>query len=137
MWARCLTARFSRGKARGETPRPQRVFVLLMPSDPFLPWLDALDERHMGALTFQELRRGVQALSSIYVERREVIGKGSAFDGAGKRAAFACYFAPFHFLLIREIVRALGAVTRPSIVDIGCGSGGAGAAWALEMDPRP
>jgi len=110
------------------------------PSDAsFDRWLEALHERHMRSLTFQEVRRGVQALSSLYVERRSAIGKGAALNGAGKRAAFACFFAPLHFLLIREIVRELGAGGyQPStIVDLGCGTGVAGAAWALETEPRP
>ena len=59
---------------------------------------------------------------------------GAVFRGAGKRAAFALFFAPLHFLLIREIVRALKASIprRAQIVDLGCGTGPAGAAWALE-----
>ena len=110
----------------------------MMP-DPFLQWLGALEGRHFAALNFQEVRRAVQALSALYVERRNRIGQGGAFDGAGKRAAFATYFAPLHFLLVREIVRALDAakVSTSDILDLGCGTGIAGAAWALEMDPRP
>jgi len=107
--------------------------------DTFLRWLGALEERHFAALHFQEVRRAVQALSALYVERRNRIGEGSAFEGAGKRAAFATYFAPFHFLLVREIVRALDAakVATSDILDLGCGTGIAGAAWALEMNPHP
>jgi hypothetical protein len=107
--------------------------------DFFSRWLDALDDRHRRDLTFQEVRRGVQALSSLYVERRSRLGHGAALDGAGKRAAFATYFAPLHFLLVREIVRALGAARRPfkALLDLGAGTGGAGAAWASEMDPSP
>ena len=107
--------------------------------DPFTNWFDALYERHLQTLSFQELRRAVQALSILYVERRGRIGRGTALDGAGKRAAFACYFAPLHFLLVREIVRALGAgkAATPAILDLGCGTGAGGAAWALEMDPPP
>lgn len=107
--------------------------------DLFLRWLDSLDDRHRRALSFQEVRRSVQALSSLYVERRNRLGEGAALDGAGKRAAFATYFAPLHFLLVREIVRALGAGSRavPTLVDLGCGTGAGGAAWALEMTPHP
>jgi SAM-dependent methyltransferase len=110
----------------------------MMP-DAFLRWLGALGERHFAALNFQEVRRAVQALSALYVERRNRIGEGSAFEGAGKRAAFATYFAPLHFLLVREIVRALDAAKVPTsdILDLGCGTGIAGAAWALEMNPPP
>ena len=38
---------------------------------------------------------------------------GAAFDGAGKRAAFALYYGPMHFLLVREIVRGLCPSPRP------------------------
>jgi Methyltransferase domain len=107
--------------------------------DSFSKWLEALDDRHRRALSFQEVRRSVQALSSLYVERRNRLGEGAALDGVGKRAAFATYFAPLHFLLVREIVRALGAASRavPALLDLGCGTGVAGAAWASEMNPRP
>src|SRR5262245_270767 len=107
--------------------------------DPFLKWLDALDGRHRRELSFQEVRRGVQALSSLYVERRSRIGEGSAFEGAGKRAAFATFFSPLHFLLIREVVRALGGAPPgvSSLLDLGCGTGAAGAAWAAESEPPP
>src|SRR5215207_2555953 len=62
------------------------------PMDLFSRWLDALDNRHRQALSFQEVRRSVQALSSLYVERREKLRQGAALDGAGKRAAFATFF---------------------------------------------
>src|SRR6185503_5266186 len=103
-----------------------------MPMDRFSRWLEALEQRHMRALSFQEVRRSVQALSSLYVERRNRLNQGSALDGAGKRAAFALYFGPLHFLLVREIVQALGADRDPipSLLDLGCGTGVAGAAWA-------
>jgi SAM-dependent methyltransferase len=106
--------------------------------DPFERWLVALDDRHRRDLTFQEVRRSVQALSSLYVERRGRLEQGAALDGAGKRAAFATYFGPLHFLLVREIVRALGAPSLPvpALLDLGCGTGPAGAAWATEMQSR-
>jgi hypothetical protein len=107
--------------------------------DRFSEWLNALDDRHRQALSFQEVRRGVQALSSLYVERRNRLDSGAALDGAGKRAAFATFFGPLHFLLVREIVRALGAAAKPfaTLLDLGCGTGAAGAAWASEMTPCP
>jgi hypothetical protein len=107
--------------------------------DSFIRWLDALDGRHRQALSFQEVRRSVQALSSLYVERRNRLAQGAALDGAGKRAAFATFFGPLHFLLVREIVRAVGAAARPypALLDLGCGTGVAGAAWASEMNPAP
>jgi len=106
-------------------------------STDFLSWFDALERRHLQSLTFPEIRRAVQALSSLYVERRERLDSNSAFSGAGKRAAFAMYFGPLHFMLVQEIVRALDAKipTGVGILDIGCGTGVAGAAWAKSQSP--
>jgi SAM-dependent methyltransferase len=106
--------------------------------DPFDPFHTLLEERHLSGLTFAEVRHALQALSSLYVERRERMADGAVFDGAGKRAAFALYYGPTHFLLVREIVRALGpGLQAPRrILDLGCGTGTAGAAWALECAPR-
>jgi hypothetical protein len=109
----------------------------LVEDDPFLSWFEALERRHLSTLTFSEVRRSVQALSSLYVERRAGLKAGSALSGAGKRAAFALFFSPLHFLLIREIVRSLKALIPRgvAILDLGCGTGVAGAAWALETKP--
>jgi len=105
--------------------------------DPFGSFHEALERRHLAELTFPEVRRALQALSSLYVERRERMAGGTALEGAGKRAAFALYYGPMHFLLVREIVRALGpGLRRPRhVLDLGCGTGTAGAAWALECAP--
>jgi SAM-dependent methyltransferase len=107
-------------------------------ADPFPAWFAALEERQRKVLTFPEIRRALQALSSIYVERRGKLASGAVFDGAGKRAAFALFYAPLHFLLVREIVRALRAADPPpaAILDLGCGTGSAGAAWAVEAGGR-
>lgn len=96
-------------------------------------WLAALEARHFSDLTFQEVARALRALSSTYVERRERIREGAALAGAGKRAAFAVFYGPLHYLLVREIVHAIGArgLSRAdSLIDLGCGTGAAGAAWA-------
>jgi hypothetical protein len=108
-------------------------------ADPFPAWLAALERRHLADLTFQEVRRALQALSSCYVERRDRLSGGAALEGTGKRAAFALFYGPIHFLLVREIVRALGAASPPPsrIVDLGCGTGAGGAAWALESAGGP
>jgi hypothetical protein len=47
------------------------------------------------------------------------------------------FYGPLHFMVVREVVRALGAATPPptTIVDLGCGTGVAGAAWADEAGP--
>lgn len=102
--------------------------------DRFRDWFESLERRHLASLKFSEVRRGLQALSSLYVERRGRLGRGAAFDGAGKRAAFALFYAPLHFLLVRSIVRGLGSSARAprTILDLGCGTGSAGAGWAIE-----
>lgn len=106
--------------------------------DPLPAWVDALEERHRRSLTFAEVRRGLQALSSVYVERREKLAAGAALEGAGKRAAFALYYGPAHFALVRAIVRALEAPAPRlgTVIDLGCGTGAAGAAWALDTGAR-
>jgi SAM-dependent methyltransferase len=92
-----------------------------------------LDQRHLANLTPSEVTRALRALSSCYVERREKLACGGALKSAGKRAAFALFYAPQHFLVIREITRALGAATGITrVLDLGCGTGGAGAALAIE-----
>jgi SAM-dependent methyltransferase len=96
-------------------------------------WMTELEARHLAEHTFTEVRKALQSLSSIYVERREKLTAGAALEGAGKRAAFALFYAPLHFCLVREIVRALGAGSGSErLLDLGCGTGAAGAAWALE-----
>ena len=103
----------------------------------FEHWLAALDERHLANLTQSEVTRALRALSSCYVERREKLASGGPLDSAGKRAAFALFYAPLHFIVTREIVRALAAAGGTErIVDLGCGTGSAGAAFALEARAR-
>jgi hypothetical protein len=100
-------------------------------------WLDALEARHLADLRVPEVTRALRALSSAYVERRHALARGAALDTAGKRAAFALFYAPLHFIVTREIVTALGAGTPATVVDLGCGTGAAGAAWALACDRTP
>jgi SAM-dependent methyltransferase len=98
-------------------------------------WLTALERRHLADLTRSEVARALRALSSCYVERRGKLASGGALESAGKRAAFALFYAPLHFLVCREIVRAIPGAAAPApaeILDIGCGTGAAGAAWALD-----
>jgi SAM-dependent methyltransferase len=104
-------------------------------SDPVpTEWLEALERRHLAELTASEVARALKALSTRYVERRSTLASGAALDSAGKRAAFALFYAPLHFLAVSRIVRdlpaAVGGVT--DVLDIGCGTGAAGAAWGLE-----
>src|SRR4051812_48576945 len=97
-------------------------------------WLAALDARHLSVLTPSEVARALRALSSCYVERRTRLAGGGALDSAGKRAAFALFYAPLHFATVREIVRAIPGASDGlrEIVDVGCGTGTAGAAWAID-----
>jgi SAM-dependent methyltransferase len=103
----------------------------------FEPFLAALEQRHFSDLTFSEVTRALRALSSAYVERREsALANHRALDGAGKRAAFALYYGPIHFAMVRAILRELGVVP-PSglVIDVGCGTGVAGAAIAAASTP--
>jgi SAM-dependent methyltransferase len=106
----------------------------LTSDDALLGWLAAAEARYLADLTRREVGRALRALSSCYVERREKLATGHALEGRGKRAAFALYYGPLHFLAVREIARALTAGLKPGpiVIDVGCGTGAAGAAWALE-----
>jgi hypothetical protein len=91
-----------------------------------------------------EFYKAVRALSVRYVERRSDLSERSALDSAGKRAAFAAYYAPLHFLTTREIVQAIAAsapdapvLSIDRLCDFGCGTGTASAAWALECGKVP
>jgi hypothetical protein len=96
-------------------------------------WLSALETRHLADLTPSQAARALRALSSCYVERRSRLAKGGALDCAGQRAAFALFYGPLHFLVTREIVRAIEPARYVAqILDLGCGTGAAGAAWAVE-----
>lgn len=105
----------------------------------FARYLAALEQRHLANLTRSELTRALRALSSCYVERREKLASGAPLETAGKRAAFALYYGPLHFLTMSEIVKALRADVAPvtNIIDLGCGTGAAGAAWGLACERPP
>jgi ubiquinone/menaquinone biosynthesis C-methylase UbiE len=108
-------------------------------SQQFSTFLQALEQRHLADLRFSDVTRALRALSSAYVERREsALAAHKALDGAGKRAAFALYYGPIHYLLVQHIVRELGVTPRPgTVVDLGCGTGVAGAAVATAVTPAP
>ncbi len=100
--------------------------------------MEKLEARHLSELRVQEVTRALRALSARYVGRRDEDVRRS-LDTKGKRAAFALYYAPLHFLATDLIVRALGAdVPAPrAILDLGCGTGAAGAAWAIAAGGGP
>jgi SAM-dependent methyltransferase len=99
----------------------------------------ALEARHFADLTFSEVTRALRALSSAYVERRTKLAQGAALSGAGKRAAFAVFYGPLHYLLVRHIVRALPNASGGArvLIDLGCGTGASGAAWATACTASP
>ena len=98
----------------------------------FQHFVDELEARHLADLRFSDVTRALRALSSAYVERREsALADRKALDGAGKRAAFALYYGPLHFLLVQHILKEIAAPMTPgTVVDLGCGTGVAGAAIA-------
>ena len=104
----------------------------------FDAYLAGLEHRHLADLRFSDVTRALRALSSAYVERREsALADHKALDGAGKRAAFAMYYGPLHFLLIQHIIREIGVTFDPGVVvDLGCGTGVAGAAIATAQSPH-
>ena len=107
--------------------------------DLFPAWYAGLETRHLKDLKFAELRRALTALSSVYVERRSAITRGAALDSAGKRAAFAMFYGPLHFLAVSHVLGELKP-RKPypkRIFDIGCGTGAAGAAWAVATGCKP
>lgn len=95
-------------------------------------WLDALHGRHVAPWRPQEFTRALRALSVRYVERRGELPDRSPLDSAGKRAAFAAFYAPLHFVTLRAIFDALPPSFRDvrSVTDLGCGTGVGAAAWA-------
>ena len=123
--------------------KPIKITHSAMASPPdtpaiFAEWVAALEARHLADLRVQEVTRALRALSSAYVERRrETVHR--TLDSAGKRAAFALFYAPLHFLATDFVVRALGGDTPPprAILDVGCGTGAAGAAWAAAAGGTP
>lgn len=107
--------------------------------DTFADWLTALEARHLADFRVPEVTRALRALSSAYVERRHKVSAGATLDSAGKRAAFALFYGPLHFLTVQHVVRELSAESPPpgSIVDLGCGTGVGGAAWAMAAAGTP
>ena len=99
----------------------------------------SLEAKHLAELTFQEVSRALRALSSTYVERRQKIAQGAALSGAGKRAAFALFYGPLHYLLLAHIADRLpgAAANIETLVDLGCGTGASGAAWASACAKPP
>src|SRR5687768_14286834 len=98
-------------------------------------WVDAVVARHTQNLTTPEFLKAVRALSVRYVERRDELPQRTPTDSAGKRAAFAGFFAPMHLVTTLAIAGQLDLSTAgfTEIVDLGCGTGVCGAACALAI----
>jgi SAM-dependent methyltransferase len=105
----------------------------------FAEWITQLEARHFADLTFPEVSRSLRALSSTYVERRGRLAEGAALSGSGKRAAFALFYGPLHFLIVDHVVRALPTREKQvkTLVDLGCGTGAAAAAWSAAVSRAP
>ena len=99
--------------------------------------MSSLEARHLADLRFAEVTRALRALSSAYVERRHKVASGSTLDSAGKRAAFALYYGPLHFLAMQQVVNVLSVEPPAELMDLGCGTGTIGAAWALMSQASP
>jgi len=98
-------------------------------------WIGEVIARHSAELTRPELLKAIRALSARYVERRGALPERSVLDSAGKRAAFAAYYAPLHFLTVRAVLAADTALPEPAFVlDAGCGTGVTSAAWATSLN---
>ena len=119
--------------------RPRSIRVYAATGVPLSLWLDQLQQRHFADLQFAEVTRALRALSSAYVERREKLATKGAFGSAGKRAAYALYYGPLHFLTVEAIVQHLPGAATPlkHLAAWGCGTGAAGAAWASAATPAP
>ncbi|HEX3644663.1 MAG TPA: class I SAM-dependent methyltransferase [Vicinamibacterales bacterium] len=102
-------------------------------------WIATLEAKHLAELTFPEVSRALRALSSTYVERRQKLAEGAALSGNGKRAAFALFYGPLHHLLLTHIVERLPEATAGvrTLLDLGCGTGASGAAWANACPTAP
>ena len=102
----------------------------------------ALQQRHLAELEWPEVTRALRALSSAYVQRRSKLAGGAALDGRGKRAAFALFYGPLHFAAVWHVLQALRTAgeticSAGSVVDLGCGTGAGGTAWALACEGKP
>ena len=116
---------------------PTRPYLAGAVRPAFDAWLGDVVARHTAELDFREVRKGAQALSWLYVERRgEVDLAVCSVDGRGKRAALASYYAPLHFLTAHHAMDRIGAARFGDVrrvFDIGCGTGASGAAVATAL----
>lgn len=104
-------------------------------------WVAMEAERALADLRFSDVRRAAQALSTLYVQKRARGGLDKrAGDGAGKRAAFASYYAPLHFMgaaVAGARLGLAGCAGVREVIDLGCGTGAVGAAVARLLPGTP
>jgi SAM-dependent methyltransferase len=121
--------------------RPRLAYLSGDARAAFDRWLEAAVARCVPPLTFAELRKGVQALSALWVERRGGGALGErALDGRAKRAAFATYYTGLHFLTAWHALAELGpsfAAGLSHLHDLGCGAGALGAAAGVAAGRGP
>jgi SAM-dependent methyltransferase len=117
---------------------PTQPYLLGPLRDAFDAWLEAATLRNGDDLAFREIRKGAQALSWLYVERRGEVDLASrTIDGRGKRAALTTYYAPLHCLTAHHALATVGAErfgATPRLFDLGAGTGASGAAIARALD---
>ena len=94
-------------------------------------WVTAAVDRHTRTLERPEFLKAVRALSARYVERRRDLARRSPIDSAGKRAAFAGFFAPLHLFTALAALETIAIPPRRRILDLGAGTGVVGAACAI------
>ena len=102
-------------------------------------WLSQAVARQ-APLEFRDLRKGVQALSARYVEKRGAAeALSGALDSPARRGAFATYYAALHllqgYLCALHVDDSWRGVQR--LVDLGAGTGAAGFGAALAMPEAP
>jgi SAM-dependent methyltransferase len=98
-------------------------------------WVASLIERHTTRWSRPEFLRAVRALSARYVERPHA-RTSQPTDSPAKRAAFAAFYAPLHFLTVRRIAQALVPADDQQprhILDLGCGTGAVSAGWTCAV----
>ncbi len=98
-------------------------------------WLEAAIARQ-APLTFRDIRKGVQALSQRYVERRnDEAALTRVLDSPARRAAFATYYAALHLMQAVLAARAFETFCPTArIVDLGAGTGAVGLGASLALD---
>jgi hypothetical protein len=123
----------ARGLALPRLRVQDRLLRLVTDADLIERWIAALLARHTASLRTPEFLKAVRALSARYVERRRELPHRLPADSAGKRAAFAGFFAPLHFLIAHTVATELrlASAGMTGLVDLGCGTGIAGAACGL------